>query len=75
MSQSEVISAGMTPTRRKMKYLDESRQPRCLRMGAELWSPSLRPFRWFGHRANWRKPPETQVNPAHSANWNRPDPA
>ena len=25
----------MTPRRRKMKYLDESRQPRCRRMGAD----------------------------------------
>ena len=44
----------MTPRRRKMKYLDESRP---------------------GRRVNWRKPPETQVNPADSADWNRPDPA
>jgi hypothetical protein len=52
MSQSEVISAGMTPRRRKMKYLDESRP---------------------GRPVDWRKPPGAQVNPADSANCNRPD--
>src|ERR1039458_252531 len=43
--------------------------------GRRFRNPSLRPFRWFSHRVNWPKPSGTQVNPAHSANWNRPDPA
>src|ERR1039457_5054533 len=35
-----------------------------LRDGRRFWSPDPRPFRWSGHRADWRKPPGTQVNPA-----------